>query len=95
MGALIAVAVCAVMAGARGFTAIGEWARDAGVVAMTQLGLARGSVDESTLRRLFSRLDAERLDALLGGTGDDEGHAGRGPAGDRDRRQDHPGRTWR
>ena len=30
VGALVAVAVCAIMAGARGFTAIGEWARDAG-----------------------------------------------------------------
>ncbi|MDO0925027.1 transposase family protein [Streptomyces sp. TG1A-8] len=66
MGALIAVAVCAVMAGARGFTAVGEWARDAGAVAMARLGLERGSVDESTLRRLFARLDADRLDAVLG-----------------------------
>ncbi|MFE7752844.1 ISAs1 family transposase [Streptomyces sp. NPDC057428] len=66
VGALIAVAVCAVMAGARGFTAIGEWARDAGAVAMTRLGLERDSVDESTLRRLFARLDADRLDAVLG-----------------------------
>lgn len=66
VGALIAVAVCAVMAGARGFTAIGEWARDAGAVAVKQLGPVRGSVDESTLRRLFARLDADRLDALLG-----------------------------
>jgi hypothetical protein len=66
VGALIAVAVCAVMAGARGFTAIGEWARDAGAVAMTRLGLERGSVDESTLRRLFARLDADCLDTVLG-----------------------------
>jgi predicted transposase YbfD/YdcC len=66
VGALIAVAVCAVMAGARGFTAIGEWTRDAGAVAVKQLGLVRGSVDESTLRRLFARLDADRLDTLLG-----------------------------
>jgi predicted transposase YbfD/YdcC len=66
VGALIAVGVCAVMAGARGFTAIGEWARDAGAVAVKQLGLVRGSVDESTLRRLFARLDADRLDTLLG-----------------------------
>ncbi|MFE7359086.1 ISAs1 family transposase [Streptomyces sp. NPDC057543] len=66
VGALIAVAVCAVLAGARGFTAIGEWARDAGAAAMTRLGLERGSVDESTLRRLFARLDADRLDVLLG-----------------------------
>ncbi|MCX5233443.1 ISAs1 family transposase [Streptomyces sp. NBC_00233] len=58
VGALIAVAVCAVVAGARGFTAIGEWARDAGSAALERLGLDRGRVEESTLRRLFARLDA-------------------------------------
>ncbi|MFE5828166.1 ISAs1 family transposase [Streptomyces erythrochromogenes] len=66
VGALIAVAVCAVVAGARGFTAIGEWARDAGSAALQRLGLERGGVDESTLRRLFARLDADRPDAVLG-----------------------------
>lgn len=66
VGALIAVAVCAVVAGARGFTAIGEWARDAGVAALARLGLERGRVDESTLRRLFALLDADGLDAVLG-----------------------------
>ncbi|WP_246353307.1 ISAs1 family transposase [Streptomyces fulvorobeus] len=66
VGALLAVAVCAVISGARGFTAIGEWARDAGAVALTRLGLERESVDESTLRRLFARLDADRLDLVLG-----------------------------
>lgn len=66
MGALIAVAVCAVVAGARGFTAIGEWARDAGGAALERLGIGRGGVDESTVRRLFARLDADGLDAVLG-----------------------------
>jgi len=33
---------------------------------MTRLGPERGSVDESTLRRLFARLDADRLDVALG-----------------------------
>ncbi|WP_329134613.1 ISAs1 family transposase [Streptomyces sp. NBC_01476] len=66
VGALIAVAVCAVVAGARGFTAIGEWARDAGGAALERLGLQGGGVDESTLRRLFARLDADRLDVVLG-----------------------------
>lgn len=54
------------VAGARGFTAIGEWARDAGGGLLAKLGLERGSVDESTLRRPFGRLDADRLDAVLG-----------------------------
>jgi predicted transposase YbfD/YdcC len=66
VGALIAVAVCAVTAGARGFTAIGEWVRDVGAGTLARLGLERGRVDESTLRRLFARLDADHLDVVLG-----------------------------
>ncbi|MEU9410952.1 hypothetical protein AB0E08_35395 [Streptomyces sp. NPDC048281] len=66
MGALIAVAVCAVVAGAWGFTANGEWARDAGGAAPERLGIGRGGVDESTVRRLFARLDADGLDAVPG-----------------------------
>jgi predicted transposase YbfD/YdcC len=60
------VAVCAVTAGARGFTAIGEWVRDVGAGTLARLGLERGRVDESTLRRLFARLDADHLDVVLG-----------------------------
>ncbi|WP_456302025.1 ISAs1 family transposase [Streptomyces goshikiensis] len=54
------------VAGGRGFTAIGEWARDVGADVLARLGLDRGSVDESILRRLFARLDADRLDVVLG-----------------------------
>ncbi|MGX1915571.1 ISAs1 family transposase [Streptomyces phaeochromogenes] len=36
------------------------------MASLARLGLARGSVDESTLRRLFARLDADLLDAVLG-----------------------------
>jgi hypothetical protein len=60
------VAVCAVTAGSRGFTAIGEWVHDVGAGTLARLGLERGSVDESTLRRLFTRLNADHLDAVLG-----------------------------
>jgi predicted transposase YbfD/YdcC len=60
---LIAAAACAVLAGARGFTAIGEWARDAGPVEPGRLGL-RGAGDESTFRRLFALLDADLLDRI-------------------------------
>ena len=66
MAGLIAVATAAVLAGARGFTAIGQWPGDATSETLTRFGLTRGSVDGSTLRRLFARLDLEGLDAALG-----------------------------
>jgi hypothetical protein len=64
--ALVAVAVAAVLTGAKGFTAIAEWARDAGSVRLGKLGMSKAVADESTFRRVFARLDAEMLDQLLG-----------------------------
>lgn len=61
---MLAVAVCAVLAGARSFAAIGEFALDLGVDQLDRLGLERAPV-ESTLRKLFARLDAAALDAAL------------------------------
>lgn len=63
---LLAVAVSAVLAGARGFTAIGQWAADAGSDALARLGLPRGAAEESTFRRLFTALDGDELDTVLG-----------------------------
>jgi predicted transposase YbfD/YdcC len=59
---MLAVAVCAVLAGARSFAAIGEWALDLGTDQLDRLGLDQAPV-ESTLRKLFGRLDAGALDA--------------------------------
>jgi len=61
----LAVAVTAVLAGARSFAAIGEWAADLPGGHLTRIGLA-SCPDESTLRKLFARLDADRLDRVLG-----------------------------
>jgi predicted transposase YbfD/YdcC len=61
---MLAVAVCAVLAGARSFAAIGEWALDLGTDQLDRLGLDQAPV-ESTLRKLFGRLDAGALDAAL------------------------------
>jgi hypothetical protein len=61
---MLAVAVCAVLAGARSFAAIGEWGLDLGADQLKLLGLDRAPV-ESTLRKLFARLDAAALDAAL------------------------------
>lgn len=66
VGSLVAVAVCAVLTNAQGFTAIAEWARDAGRRRLARLGMGRGVADESTFRRVFARLDADALDRLLG-----------------------------
>jgi predicted transposase YbfD/YdcC len=62
---LLAVAVSAVMAGARGFTAIGEWAADAGTETLGRLGL-NAPAEESTFRRLFAAIDADALDRAIG-----------------------------
>src|SRR5665647_1832375 len=64
---LLAVALVAVLAGSRSFTAIGEWVADAEAGVLVTLGIAAGRRPcEATIRRAFARLDADRLDAVLG-----------------------------
>jgi predicted transposase YbfD/YdcC len=60
----LAVAVCAVLAAATSFAAIGDRALDLGVEQLERLGLEKAPV-ESTMRKLFARLDAAALDAAL------------------------------
>jgi len=62
---MLAVAVSAVLAGARSFTAIGEWAAELPTDSLAGLGL-RTPPEESTLRKLFARLDTVALDRQLG-----------------------------
>ncbi|WP_200834765.1 ISAs1 family transposase [Amycolatopsis alkalitolerans] len=64
LSGMLAVAVCAVLAGARSFAAIGEWALDLRADQLGRLGLAKAPV-ESTLRKLFARLDTVALDRQL------------------------------
>lgn len=65
LAGMLAVAVTAVLAGARSFAAIGEWAADLPDGHLARLGLAKGP-EESTLRKLFARLDTDALDRVLG-----------------------------
>ena len=65
LAGVLAVAVTAVLAGARSFAAIGEWAADLSGAFRARIGLS-AAPDESTLRKLFARLDVDRLDRLLG-----------------------------
>ena len=65
-GALLAVGVAAVLAGAKSFTAIGEWAADADPRVLADLGMPGTAATESTFRRLFAMVDADELDQRLG-----------------------------
>jgi DDE_Tnp_1-associated len=66
MAVILGLAVCAVLAGARSFTAIAEWAADADQDTLTGLGVAGAVPSESTFRRTLQRLDADMLDELAG-----------------------------
>src|SRR5579875_1329073 len=66
LAGLLAVGVAAVIAGARSFAAIGQWAADAGPEVLAVLGAARGAAEESTVRRAFALVSADVLDRVLG-----------------------------
>jgi len=64
--AILAVAIAAVAAGARSFTAIGQWVADADAHTLAPLGFTGLRVpSESAIRRAFARLDATVLDSVL------------------------------
>ena len=64
---ILAVALTAVLAGARSFTAIGEWVGDADACVLSKLGIAAARRPcEATIRRALGRVDGERLDSVLG-----------------------------
>ena len=64
---IVAVALTAVLAGARSYAAIASWAADLSVEQRAQMGLTRpGAPDASTFRRVLGRLDAVVLDAVVG-----------------------------
>jgi hypothetical protein len=67
---LLLSAVAAVLAGARSFTAPGEWVADAPPQALASLGVRRDPLtgrfeppDEATIRRVLESVDAGALDA--------------------------------
>src|SRR5262249_2696889 len=64
--AILGLAVCAVLAGARSFTAIAEWAADAERATLAALGVTGAVPSESTFRRTLQHLDADALDAAAG-----------------------------
>ena len=68
LAVILAVGLAAVIAGARSFAAIGEWAEDVDPDVLGELGACgrwRGP-SEATIRRAFTALDGDRLDKLIG-----------------------------
>jgi predicted transposase YbfD/YdcC len=66
MTTILGLALCAVLAGARSFTAIGEWAANASPRVLSALGSGGLPPCESTLRRTLQRLGGDDLDAAIG-----------------------------
>jgi DDE_Tnp_1-associated len=73
LGAVLAVAVCAVLAGARSLVAIGEWAADAPGQVLAALGTRRDPLTgafrpptEATVRRVLGRVDPDALGQAIG-----------------------------
>ena len=64
LAGLLAVALSAVLAGAKSFAAIGEWAAALSPESLAALGLDTAP-EASNLRKLFGRLDAATLDLQL------------------------------
>ncbi len=67
LASVLAVGLAAVIGGAKSFVAIGEWVAHQPIETLRILGVT-GSAgpDESTIRRVFARLDADLLDQLIG-----------------------------
>jgi predicted transposase YbfD/YdcC len=66
LAVVLGLALCAVLAGARSFTAIAEWAADADRQTLAGLGVTGAVPSESTFRRTLQRLDADAFDELTG-----------------------------
>jgi predicted transposase YbfD/YdcC len=73
LGAVLAVAVAAVLAGARSLAAIGEWAADAPGPVLAALGVRHDPLRrawrppaEATVRRVLARVDPDALDRAIG-----------------------------
>lgn len=64
---VVALAICATLAGARSFTALAEWAKGLSREGLRRLGSKRWHPpSEPTFRRVLQQLDANALDAQIG-----------------------------
>ncbi len=67
LGAVLGLAVCAMLCGARSLYAISQWGRDQGTEVAHALGFTwERTPCVSTLHQVFSRLDREKFESALG-----------------------------
>lgn len=64
---VLGIAVSAVLAGARSYVAIAEWAHDLPVSVRRGLGIERNPPSESAIRRVLQAIDPHLLDRTVGG----------------------------
>ncbi|MDP6495490.1 MAG: ISAs1 family transposase [Dehalococcoidia bacterium] len=68
LGAILGLAVCAMLCGSRSLYAIWQWGRDHGAPMAGALGFTREQTPAvSTLHEVFKRLDREAFERALGG----------------------------
>lgn len=66
LGAILGLAICAMLCGSRSLYAISQWGRDQGLEVSGALGFTRERTPcVSTLHQVFSRLDREAFEELL------------------------------
>jgi len=65
--AVLGVAVCAVLAGARSYVAIAEWVHDLPAGVRQRLGIERMPPSESAIRRVLQAIDPHLLDRTVSG----------------------------
>ena len=74
LGAVLSLAVCAMLCGARSLYAIAQWGRDQGAAAGEELGFPLGKTPSvATLHRVFKELDVAAFEGVLRGWVRDSG----------------------
>jgi hypothetical protein len=67
LGSVLCLAVCAMLCGSGSLYAIAQWGRDQGSEIARALGFGKKTPCVATLHRIFSRLDVDQFEAILGG----------------------------
>src|SRR5262250_2249513 len=70
LGAIFALACCAMLCGARSYSAIAEWGRNYGVRIAQALGFTHATPCAATLHTIFRRVNRDAFEAHLGAWAD-------------------------